>query len=308
MLKEFDAIEQLRSKISEQRKDLHRTVLAKEEEVKQFDTSSFENIEEWDAIDATTLNKELKNAEEHNKKFYTYKEEYTKSFDAHEKARKREQDNQKSIDELDAQIAELQQQRAQKVALVWDMAVDTQKCKEEMEKSKEAFDSFTEIDTSEIRAKLTQVSENQQRIADLRAKKNVYENNKKKSIELRAEWKWLDTQVKKLEQEQNELISWINLSYPMEISEWVMYVKIWEDWIPLDDLNTAMQLEIWTDICLNGPNAIKIITIENANAFDPNTMEKIKEKIEASGAQCFLETVYQTWYEEIEIKDWELKQ
>ncbi len=75
--------------------------------------------------------------------------------------------------------------------------------------------------------------------------------------------------------------------------------------IPMEDMNTAAQLDLAVDICLGGPNEIKIITIENANALDPQTMEKIKKKVEEKGAQCFLETVYKTDFETITIEDGE---
>ena len=84
-----------------------------------------------------------------------------------------------------------------------------------------------------------------------------------------------------------------------------MSVHIDDQRIPLDELNTAAQLDLGVDICLSWPNQVKIITIENANALDPKTMERIKAKIEAKEAQCFLETVYKTGYESITIQDWE---
>jgi hypothetical protein len=109
--------------------------------------------------------------------------------------------------------------------------------------------------------------------------------------------------VGEIEQKQNDLIKWLKLSYAMKLEDGVMSVKIGDQWIPLDDLNTATQIDLGVDICLSWPNKVKIITIENANSLDPNTMKTIKAKIEKNDAQCFLETVYKTWYESIIIED-----
>ena len=65
------------------------------------------------------------------------------------------------------------------------------------------------------------------------------------------QWKELDDAVLEIEQLQNDLIKDLNLSYKLKLEEGVMYVEVNENWIPLDELNTAQQLEIGVDICLS---------------------------------------------------------
>jgi hypothetical protein len=104
------------------------------------------------------------------------------------------------------------------------------------------------------------------------------------------------------------LIEDLNIPYKLKVIEGVMNVQEWDKRIPLDEINQAKQLEIWVDICLKWPNEVKIITIENANALDPNTLARVKEKVEEAGAQAFLETVYHVWENEIVIENGECKE
>jgi flagellar biosynthesis/type III secretory pathway chaperone len=67
---EYDALEEKRSPLFEQRKDIHRTYLAKKEEVEQTDATEFETEIEDHSEKLAELHTKLQQAEDHNKSFY----------------------------------------------------------------------------------------------------------------------------------------------------------------------------------------------------------------------------------------------
>lgn len=62
---EYDALEKEREVKFEERTNLHRTYLAKKEEVDKTDTSAFEILENA-SVDTSDLQNKLKEAESHN--------------------------------------------------------------------------------------------------------------------------------------------------------------------------------------------------------------------------------------------------
>lgn len=296
---EYDLLEDQRLPKYEARKDKHRTYLAKKEEVEQTDPTEFDSIETWLDEKIQWLQKQLSEIEAQNEEYHTLKGRISKWDDLIKTKQLQLDYRNKKIADLEAQL------KMEKENLVKDT--------EEFERATQLrndlqiqLDNFNKIDGSDLIDKINQLNNKKSLSAELRAKKDLYEKQITQRDQLYVEWKELDDAVKNIEQQQNDLIKWLDIGYDLKLEDGIMSVKINDSWIPLDELNKATQIEIWVDICLKWPNKIKIITIEDANALDPNTLERIKEKIEKYDAQCFLETVYNTGYEEITIKDGEL--
>lgn len=302
---EFDELEKQREVKFEERTNLHRTYLAKKEEVEKTDTSAFEVLENT-SVDTTALQNQLKEAEAKNTAILELKNRIEKGESLLEQKQQEQKAITEQIESVERQIealqkkkADLENQHEEKIEYIGKVAEQLIDLKEEYEKAEK-------IDTTEILAQLEAHNQSLAKNAEIKAKKELYNQQVQARNELQAQWKELDNMVKAIEEQQNDLIKDLNLSYQLKLEEGIMYVFVHENRIPLDELNTAQQLEIGVDICLSGPNEIKIITIENANALDPNTLERVREKIESNQAQCFLETVYSTGYDEIIIEDWTL--
>ena len=303
---EYDALEKEREVKFEERTNLHRTYLAKKEEVDKTDTSSFEVLENA-MVDPTALQNQLKEAETHNAGWHELKARVEKWETVIEQTNAEIKSMIENIESIDRQIEALQKKKAEaeKNLTTKQEFLDNASC--QLADLRDKYENFDKIDTTEILAQLETHNQALAKNAEIKAKKELYTQQVQARNDLQAQWKELDNLVKEIEQKQNDLIKDLNLSYKLKLEEGVMYVEVNQNWIPLDELNTAQQLEIGVDICLSWPNEIKIITIENANALDPNTLERVREKIESNQAQCFLETVYSTGYDEITIEDWELK-
>ena len=302
---EYDALEKEREVKFEERTNLHRTYLAKKEEVDKTDTSSFEVLENA-MVDPTALQNQLKEAETHNAGWHELKARVEKWETVIEQTNAEIKSMIENIESIDRQIEALQKKKAEaeKNLTTKQEFLDNASC--QLADLRDKYDNFDKIDTTEILAQLETHNQALAKNAEIKAKKELYNQQVQARNELQAQRKELDNLVKEIEQKQNDLIKDLNLSYKLKLEEGVMYVEVNQNWIPLDELNTAQQLEIGVDICLSWPNEIKIITIENANALDPNTLERVREKIESNQAQCFLETVYSTGYDEITIEDWTL--
>ena len=303
---EYDELEKQREVKFDERTNLHRTYLAKKEEVEKTDTSAFEVLENT-SVDTTALQNQLKEAEAKNTAILELKNRIEKGESLLEQKQQEQKAITEQIESVERQIealqkkkADLENQHEEKIEYIGKVAEQLIDLKEEYEKAEK-------IDTTEILAQLEAHNQSLQKNAEAKAKKELYSQQVQARNELQTQRKELDLEVKAIEEKQNDLIKDLNLSYQLKLEEGIMYVFIHENRIPLDELNTAQQLEIGVDICLSWPNEIKIITIENANALDPNTLERVREKIESNQAQCFLETVYSTGYDEITIEDWELK-
>lgn len=302
---EYDELEKQREVKFEERTNLHRTYLAKKEEVDKTDTSAFEVLENA-MVDPTALQNQLKEAETHNAGWYELKARVEKWETVIDQTNAEIKAMIENIESIDRQIEMLQKKKAEaeKNLTTKQEFLDNASC--QLADLREKYENFDKIDTTEILAQLETHNQALAKNAEIKAKKELYNKQVQARNELQAQWKELDNSVKEIEQKQNDLIKDLNLSYKLKLEEGVMYVEVNQNWIPLDELNTAQQLEIGVDICLSWPNEIKIITIENANALDPNTLERVREKIESNQAQCFLETVYSTGYDEITIEDWTL--
>jgi len=302
---EYDELEKQREVKFEERTNLHRTYLAKKEEVDKTDTSSFEVLENA-MVDPTALQNQLKEAETHNAGWHELKARVEKWETVIEQTNSEIKAMIDGIESIDRQIEMLQKKKAEaeKSLTTKQEFLDNASC--QLADLRDKYENFDKIDTTEILAQLEAHNQSLAKNAEIKAKKELYSQQVQARNELQAQRKELDNLVKEIEQKQNDLIKDLNLSYKLKLEEGVMYVEVNQNWIPLDELNTAQQLEIGVDICLSWPNEIKIITIENANALDPNTLERVREKIESNQAQCFLETVYSTWYDEIVIEDWTL--
>lgn len=303
---EYDALEKQREVKFEERTNLHRTYLAKKEEVDKTDTSAFEILESASA-DTSDLQNKLKEAESHNAGWHELKARVEKWETVIEQTNAEITAMIDGVESIDRQIEALQKKKAEaeKNLTTKQEFLDNASC--QLADLRDKYENFDKIDTTEILAQLEAHNQSLAKNAEIKAKKELYSQQVQARNDLQAQWKELDNLVKDIEQKQNDLIKDLNLSYKLKLEEGVMYVEVNQNWIPLDELNTAQQLEIGVDICLSWPNEIKIITIENANALDPNTLERVREKIESNQAQCFLETVYSTGYDEITIEDWELK-
>ena len=303
---EYDELEKQREVKFDERTALHRTYLAKKEEVDKTDTSAFETLESV-SVDTTELQNKLKEAESLNAGWHELKARVEKGDALLEQTNSEIKAIGESIESLDRQIEALQKKKAESEKTMTEKLEYLNKVACQLADVRFQYESFEKIDTTEILAQLEAHNQSLAKNAEIKAKKELYNQQVQARNELQAQWKELDNMVKEIEQKQNDLIKDLNLSYQLKLEEGIMYVFVHENRIPLDELNTAQQLEIGVDICLSWPNEIKIITIENANALDPNTLERVREKIESNQAQCFLETVYSTGYDEIVIEDWELK-
>ncbi len=303
---EYDALEKQREVKFEERTNLHRTYLAKKEEVDKTDTSAFEVLENA-MVDPTALQNQLKEAETHNSGWHELKARVEKWETVIDQTNSEIKAMIDGIESIDRQIEMLQKKKAEaeKNLTTKQEFLDNASC--QLADLRDKYENFDKIDTTEILAQLEAHNQSLAKNAEIKAKKELYTQQVQARNDLQAQWKELDNMVKEIEQKQNDLIKDLNLSYQLKLEEGIMYVFVHDSRIPLDELNTAQQLEIGVDICLSWPNEIKIITIENANALDPNTLERVREKIESNQAQCFLETVYSTGYDEITIEDWELK-
>ncbi len=293
---EFDELELQREILYQKRQDKHRTYLAKKEEIEKTEISGEESIVD-NSKELVELRAQLNVIDEENKNYYDLENRIEKGKSTIEWEK-----NTLSLLEWKIQrlIRDLEEAKNQKI----NLENNIKKYDDTMKSLVEDLDSLQKKDTAEIANRIEELQKKEIENTEKRVKKEMYQKQIEAMNVLEWERRDLDNQVIAVETKQNSLMEQIQLSYPMRYEDWVMRVKIEENRIPLDDLNTASQLDLWVDICLSWPNKVKIITIENANALDPKTMKRIKEKIEKAEAQCFLETVYKTGYESITIVDW----
>lgn len=309
---EYEALETQRSKAFDERTDLRRVALAKENEAKENDVEWIEQPKAiWSMED---LQKELEDANNHNSNLINLKNTKTTleqkiqywENNLNNISQKKIENNEK-IKQLQQQIQLLEEENIMLNNSSTTEQTSIDDSKKSLDVINKDIEKFVIIDTQEIQNKISERSENNKELANYNAKKEIYQKISQDAIKYRDEWRVKDEEVKAIEEKQNKLLETINLSYKIRSIDWQILVSQKEqERIPLDELNTATQLDIWIELCLSSPNKIKIITIENANSLDPLALAKIKAKIEENEAQCFLETVYKTWYESITIQDWEL--
>ena len=260
---EYDELEKQREVKYAERTNLHRSLLAKKEELDKTDTSTFEHLEESD-MDVAVLQLQLKEAESKNQAIFELQSRIDKGLSVKEACQKELENLRNQSESIDRQIEALkakkldlekqEQEKSEYLDKVIDQIADLQ----------DQFHASEKIDTTAILEQLNTHNETVAKNAQLKAQKELYEKQVEAKNQLQVQWKELDDVVLEIEQLQNDLIKDLNLSYKLKLEEGVMYVEVNENWIPLDELNTAQQLEIGVDICLSWPNEIKIITIENA--------------------------------------------
>ena len=152
---------------------------------------------------------------------------------------------------IDRQIEALQKKKAEAEKTMTEKLEYLDKVACQLADVKNKYESFEKIDTTEILAQLEAHNQSLAKNAEIKAKKELYTQQVQARNELQAQWKELDNMVKAIEEQQNDLIKDLNLSYQLKLEEGIMYVYVHENRIPLDELNTAQQLEIGVDICLS---------------------------------------------------------
>lgn len=280
---EYDELEKQREVKYAERTNLHRSLLAKKEELDKTDTSTFEHLEESD-MDVAVLQLQLKEAESKNQAIFELQSRIDKGFGVKEACQKELENLRNQSESIDRQIEALKAKKLDLEKQEQEKSEYLDKVIDQIAGLQDQFQASEKIDTTSILEQLNTHNATVAKNAQLKAQKELYEKQVEAKNQLQVQWKELDDAVLEIEQLQNDLIKDLNLSYKLKLEDWVMYVEVNENWIPLDELNTAQQLEIGVDICLSWPNEIKIITIENANALDPNTLERVrgKDRIQSS--------------------------
>jgi len=309
---EYDILEKKRNKWYLERQDKHRTLLAKKEEIDKTIIKEIPLEEQSESME--NLQKEISDIDEHNKLYYDLKERLAKEKNIIEEIDRSVWSVTSSIDYKEKHIEKLKREIEQTERIITEKREEAKLLIEKSDKAEKIkseidleLESFQLKDKNLVMEKINWLNVLQKRNAEINAKKDLLKYQENKRDELEVERRELDENVKIVETEQNNLIEWLKLWYKFKLENWVMSVLIEKNRIPLDELNKALQIEIWVEICLNWPNEIKIITIEDANALDPKTLENIKKKIEKKNAQCFLEVVYAVEHDMIEIYNWEIK-
>lgn len=247
---EYDELEKQREVKYAERTNLHRSLLAKKEELDKTDTSTFEHLEESD-MDVAVLQLQLKEAESKNQAIFELQSRIDKGLSVKETCQKELENLRNQSESIDRQIEALkakkldlekqEQEKSEYLDKVIDQIADLQ----------DQFQASEKIDTTAILEQLNTHNETVAKNAQLKAQKELYEKQVEAKNQLQTQWKELDEAVLEIEQLQNDLIKDLNLSYKLKLEEGVMYVEVNENWIPLDELNTAQQLEIGVDICLS---------------------------------------------------------
>lgn len=296
---EYNVLEADRLLLYNNRTDTHRTYLSKKEEIDKMDISEFENVIQIDNSDIDKIKEKLNNAEENNKKIYDLEYRLKKWDEEINNLDSNINDIDSNILILTNKIKQLEEEKANK-----QETRDLYKNK--LAELKNEFTNYAITDTKELLKQIDDFNNKNNKINELQTLKKIYDSqiqNRDKYFDM---YKELDEKIKDIEKSQNNMLKDLNIWYKLRLEDWIMSVFIKDSWIPLDELNKALQLELWVDIALNWPNQIKIITIEDANSLDPKTLESIKKKVEDKWAQCFIETVYDTWYDKITIQEWEI--
>lgn len=303
----FDELEKERSLLFSQRQDKHRTYLSKKEEIEKTDISSFVNVDTTDLQSELAEKKkqlsEIISSNESRRLLEQRIENWKALIKEKEIALEKDKDQLLLLEQQIANLIKQRNETQEKIGLFEEEMVKYAAWVNNIVKELESMD---ETPTSEIESQINDINNELMRASWAQARKEIYDEQVKVKEVVQKEWKELDSKVKEIQDEQNRLIEWIKLSYELKIEDGVMYAFDDGMWIPIDELNKAKQLEIGIDVCLSWPNKVKIITIEDANSLDPNTLEKIKQKIEKEEAQCFIETVYNTGHESIVIEDWNI--
>lgn len=296
---EYNILEADRLLLYNNRTDTHRTYLSKKEEIDKMDISQFENTIEIDNSEINKIKEKLNNAEENNKKIYDLEYRLQKWDEEIKNLDLDIIDIDSEILELTNKIKQLEEEKANKK--------DTRDIyKNKLSELKKEFTNYTITDTKELLKQIDDFNSKNNKINELQTLQKIYNQQLESRDKYFDMYKELDEKIKDIEKSQNNMLKDLNIWYKLRLEDWIMSVFIKDNWIPLDELNKAMQLELWVDIALNWPNQIKIITIEDANSLDPKTLENIKKKVEDKWAQCFIETVYDTWYDKITIQEWEI--
>ena len=150
---EYDELEKQREVKFEERTNLHRTYLAKKEEVEKTDTSAFEALENTSA-DTTELQNKLKEAENHNAGWHELKARVEKGDALLEQTNSEIKALGESIESLDRQIEVLQKKKAEAEKTMTEKLEYLDKVACQLADMRLQYESFEKIDTTEILAQL----------------------------------------------------------------------------------------------------------------------------------------------------------
>lgn len=294
---EYDALEKEREKLARDRHETHRSTLAKETEVKEYEASleSLPSVSsDWPSLEE--LESELQAILDHNAQIESQKSSYNLMVREVEQAESSVAEYTELVASLEAQLTKAKETLAAHKKKLQEASHLADSARYSIQWSEPKSDV-------EVRAKIAEAKAQQEAQNKLAARQELLAQQAEAATQLRSRWRELDQSVKTIEDQMNDIVSSLPISYRLKVVDWVMMVESNGWLVPLDDLNKAAQLDLGVEICLAWPNKVKIITIEDANALDPNSLASVQKRVEEAGGQCWLETVYQTDYESIVIED-----
>ena len=170
---EYDALEKHREVKFEERKNLHRTYLAKKDEVDKTDTSAFEALESA-SVDISELQQKLKEAETHNAGWHELKARVEKWDALLEQTNSEIKAIGDSIDTIDRQIEVLQKKKAEAEKTMTEKLEYLDKVACQLADVRNQYESFEKIDTTEILAQLEAHNQSLAKNVEIKAKKELY--------------------------------------------------------------------------------------------------------------------------------------
>lgn len=215
---EYDELEKQREVKYAERTNLHRSLLAKKEELDKTDTSTFEHLEESD-MDVAVLQLQLKEAESKNQAIFELQSRIDKGLSVKESCQKELENLRNQSESIDRQIEALKAKKLDLEKQEQEKSEYLDKVVDQIADLQDQFQASEKIDTTAILEQLNTHNATVAKNAQLKAQKELYEKQVEAKNQLQVQWKELDDAVLEIEQLQNDLIKDLNLSYKLKLED-----------------------------------------------------------------------------------------
>lgn len=194
------------------------------------------------------------------------------------------------VEKLQQRKAELQAKYdSTKAAIAYDYGVKLEALNNDRTKKLEQAQEYHQPEIQKVNEQITFAQKQLESAGRIKQQREMFEQAKAKEAELSQKVKTLDSQLDVIDAIKMQIMENLPIR-GVEIREGDIFV----DGIPWSDVNTARRIEVMFDLGSERMSELKVMTLDDAEHLDSESMAEIIKQAEQRGIQLFYATVEDT--------------
>lgn len=264
---DLSELDQARAEAYEERTFLNREIKSIESQIESMP------VEDVDPVSVADLTEELQRRIHHNRTGETIEQDYEKANLELDSLTEKAKDIQARIEELQRNLLEIESNRA--------------KVSEEIQEIKNHRDTFSRLDTEEIRKQIEDAEETNRKAAQAERRKELL----KKEKETVAKADKLTDQITEIDQEKRDTLA--DADFPLDGLAFDEGGVVMNG-IPFEQCSSAEQLRISVAMGFAMNPELRVLLVREGSLLDSDSLEVMRELADKYDGQLWIEQVSET--------------